>query len=120
MGTISKLPLSGSSQGKAIQVAATSSPGTTIHATGTSATVVDEIWLYCTNNDSVPRNITIEYGSTGATNQITLPIPFKNGLTVLIPGLLVTGDGTQSTTVTAFASAANVISVHGYINRIVQ
>ena len=38
--------LSGSTGGRQIKVVATGTPGTTIHATGTSSTVIDEIELY--------------------------------------------------------------------------
>lgn len=118
MGTISKLPLSGSSQGKSIQISATSSLGTTVHVTGASSTIVDEIWIYCTNNGSVAADITIEYGGTGAANQVIATIQSKSGLTILLAGLVLTGTGSVGTTITAFASTTNVINVLGYINRI--
>ena len=52
MGTISKEILSGSTNGKPIQVSATSSLGDTIHTTLASASVIDEIWLYAQNTGS--------------------------------------------------------------------
>ena len=118
MGTISKQILSGSSQGKPIQVSATGSSGTAIHTTPTSSTVIDEIWLYATNNDTIQRNLTIEYGATGSASEISVAIPSKSGLSLVLTGLILTGDGVNSSNVTAYASATNVISLMGYVNRI--
>ena len=114
MSTIDKVILSGSTQGQPISVAATSTPGTTIHTTGVSATIIDEIWLYATNNDTVSRNLTIEYGS----GNIELAIPAKSGLSLVVTGLVLTGSGVAGTVVRAFASAANQIRIVGYVNRI--
>ena len=115
---ISKEVLSGSTRGRGVLVAATSSTGTTIHTTGTSATTTDEIWLYATNNDTVSRNLTIEFGTTGAANEINLAIAAKTAMSLIIPGLVLRGDGSAGEVVTAFSSATNVITIFGYVNRI--
>ena len=49
MSTFDKLILSGSTNGRGIAVVATATTGTTIHATGTSNTTLDEVWLYANN-----------------------------------------------------------------------
>ena len=119
MATYSKELLSGSTQGKAIKVVATSSVGTTIHATGTSATVEDEIWLYAYNSSSVTSVLTIQFGGTTAVdNDIKLSIPATSGLTLVVPGLILTGTGSAANTVAAYAATANVITISGYVNRI--
>lgn len=118
MGSIAKLPLSGSTQGTPIAVAATGTPGTTVHTTGTSATIVDEVWVYATNIDTVSRNLTIEYGGTGAAQRIEVAIPAKSGLSLVLTGLIITGTGSGTNTIAAFASATNVINLIGYVNRI--
>lgn len=119
MATYSKVLLSGSTQGKAIKVAATASTGTTIHATGTSSTIEDEIWLYAYNSSSVATILTIQFGGTTAVdNDIKLPIPSLSGLTLVIPGLILTGTGSAANTVAAYAATANVITISGYVNRI--
>jgi hypothetical protein len=114
MATITKHILSGSTYGQPISVAATGTPGTTIHTTGTSATIIDEIWLYATNNDTVARNLTIEYGS----GNISLSLLPKTGLTIILTGLVLTGSGSAGTVVKAFASSANQIQLSGYVNRV--
>lgn len=118
MGTISKEILSGSLQGKPIQITATGSTGTTIHTTLASSTIIDEVWLYATNNDTVQRNLTIEYGITGPSSEISVGIPSKSGLSIVTPGLILTGDGSTGSTITAYASVTASISLVGYVNRI--
>ena len=110
MATYSKVLLSGSTQGKAIKVAATTSVGTTIHATGTSATIEDEIWLYAYNSSSAAVVLTIQFGGTTAVdNDIKLSIPATSGLTLVTPGLILTGTGSAANTVAAYAATANQI-----------
>jgi hypothetical protein len=119
MATYSKEKLSGSTQGKAIKVAATASVGTTIHATGTSATIQDEIWLYAYNSSAAAVVLTIQFGGTTAVdNDIKLSIPATSGLTLVVPGLILTGTGSAANTVAAYAATTNVITISGYVNRI--
>ena len=119
MATYTKVLLSGSTQGKPIKVAATSSTGTTIHSTGTSSTIIDEIWLYSQNTSTSPVLLTVEYGGTTAPDQnIQVTVPPQSGLTLVVPGLVLTGTGAAANNVTAFAGTANVLTISGYVNRI--
>jgi len=119
MATYSKVLLSGSTQGKGIKVVATASTGTTIHATGTSSTTEDEIWLYAYNSDTAARLLTIQFGgTTSPDNDIKVTIPSQSGLTLVVPGLVLTGTGAAANTVYAYAATANVITISGYVNRI--
>ena len=119
MATFSKVLLSGSTGGRLIKVAATATTGTTIHATGTSATIEDEIWLYAVNSDTTARKLTIEFGGTTAPDDlIELTVAAESGLVLVVPGLVLVGTGCAARTVTAFAATANVISIGGYVNRI--
>lgn len=119
MATFSKVLLSGSTQGKAIKVAATASTGTTIHATGTSSSVQDEIWLYAYNSSASGVVLTLQYGGTTAVdNDIKITVPGSSGLTLVIPGLILTGTGSAANTIYAYAGTANIITINGYVNRI--
>jgi len=119
MATFTKIALSGSTQGRAVKVAATSSVGTTIHATGTSSTIIDEVWLYAYNSSTGPVSLTIQFGGTTAVdNDIRIDIPPTSGLTLVVPGLILTGTGSAANTVAAYAGTANVITLSGYVNRI--
>jgi hypothetical protein len=119
MATFTKFHLSGSTGGRPIKVAATETAGTTIHTTGTSSSNLDEIWLYANNTDSTERKLTLEYGGVSSPDDlIEITIPAESGLVLIIPGLLLSGDGTSGRTVAAFAATANVINITGYVNRI--
>lgn len=118
MATYSKQLLSGSTQGTPIAVAATTSPGTTIHSTGTSSTTIDEVWLYATNTSSSAVTLTIQYGGTATVNQIQSSIPANSGLTLVIPGLIVTGSGAAANSILAYAGTTNVVNISGYVNRV--
>jgi len=119
MATFSKQLLSGSTGGRLIKVAATASTGTTIHATGTSATIIDEVWLYAVNSDSTDRKLTIEFGGTTSPDDlIEFTVTAESGLYLIVPGLVLTGDGAAARTITAFCASANVVSIGGYVNRI--
>jgi len=118
MATFSKLVLSGSTDGRAIKVAATATPGTTIHTGSATATTIDEIWLYATNTDTTARKLTIEWGGVSSPDDlIELTIPAESGLTLIAPGLLIKGNATPLV-VAAFCATADVVTVHGYVNRI--
>lgn len=119
MATFTKTLLSGSTQGREIKVAATASSGTTIHATGISSTVIDEVWLYAYNSSSAAVTLTIQWGSTSTPDDdIKLSIPATSGLTLVVPGLVLTGTGSAANTVRAYAGTANVVMISGYVNRI--
>lgn len=121
MATFSKIPLSASSGGKGVKIAAISGTGTTIHTSGASSSVVDELWLYCinTNSANTNRKLTIQYGGTvDPDDVIETYIPAESGLILVCPGLIIVGDGATGRTVRAIASAANELIIFGYVNRI--
>jgi hypothetical protein len=118
MATFSKITLSGSTDGKLIKVAATGTPGTTIHTGSATATTYDELWLYAVNSDSTDRKLTIEWGGTTSPDDlIEQTITAESGLILVVPGLVVKGNATQLV-VKAFCASADVVMVGGYVNRI--
>lgn len=119
MATFTKILLSGSTGGRPIKVAASGTPGTTIHTTQASSGVVDEIWLYATNTSVSVVNLTIELGGTTAPDDnIVLAVPAKSGLTLVLPGCVLTGDGSNGRVLRAFGGSANNVNIVGYVNRI--
>jgi hypothetical protein len=119
MATFTKLHLSGSTGGRPIKVAQTATAGTLIHATVDASTTLDEIWLYANNTDTTDRKLTIEYGGvTSPDDLIEITIPAESGLVLIVPGLILSGTGTEPRNVRAFAATANVINITGYVNRI--
>jgi hypothetical protein len=107
---------------------ATANPATmnTIHATPADTTTIDEVWLYATNTSLSVATLTLFYGGTATGSSTSAPnyisIPPQSGLTLITPGLILTGlAGSPATATTIFASAsvASVITISGYVNRIV-
>ena len=119
MAVFSKSILSGSTDGRGILVAATATPGTLIHTGPTVATSLDEIWLYAKNTSASAVKLTVEWGGVTAPNDhIEFTVPAESGLYLITPGLLIKGNAT-ALIVRAFAATTNVVTVHGYVNKIV-
>lgn len=112
-----KRKLSGSTDGKPVKITQTATAGDLLHTAvaGTTAGTFDEIWLWAFNSDTSDRTLTIEFGGATAPDQnIVMTIPFKEGLVPVVPGLILQ----NGLTVKAFASAANVVTVSGFVNAI--
>lgn len=115
MATYSKIALSGSTNGKGIKVAATATLGTTIHTAVAGTSDFDEVWLYCVNSSSSSVKLTIEWGeATAPDGNIEKTVPAEDGLYCIIPGLVLQ----NGCVITAFAASANVLVIHGFVNRI--
>jgi hypothetical protein len=115
---VTKIPLSASTHGRPVKVAATAiASGTTVHTSLASTTDgdCDEIYLWATNTDSATRTLTLGWGGVtdpddlvydaftlpaGAHVQITWGLILRNALIVK-----------------AAASAANVVILSGFVIR---
>lgn len=114
MATFSKIPLSGSTNGKGILVAATATPGTLIHTAVSGTTSFDEVWLYCQNTSTSSVALDVEFGGTATADLIEITIPGESGLVLVVPGLFLN----NSLVVRAWAGTTNVLAIHGYVNRV--
>lgn len=115
MATALKRKLSASTNGRGVLVAATATPGTTVHTSvaGTTAGTFDEIWLYLYNSHTADVVVTIEFGGTTAPNDnVVLTVPTKAGAVLAIPGWILQ----NSTVVSVFAATTNVIVAYGFVN----
>lgn len=123
MATFSKVKLSGSTDGRGIKVAATATPGTTIHTGSATATTYDEVWIYAFNSHSAAVDLTIEWGGTTDPDDLirqTIPLAAGGSYAGKIPvieGLVIKGNATPLV-VKAFASVADKIILFGYVNQI--
>jgi len=121
MATFAKLalqPAGTTGDGLGILVAATATAGTAIHTASSTATTIDEVWLYAYNNHSSDILLTIEYGGvTAPKDVIKQTIITQAGLVLVVPGLVVQGNASAKV-IRAFAATANQISIFGYVNRI--
>lgn len=116
MAQLGKRLLTGSTNGRPILQVAVASPGTTVHTVQTTVTTSgmgDEIWLWAYNADVVPRTLTLELGGTTANDAIKITIDPRSGLVPIIPGLFLN----NAVVVRAYADAANVITITGYVNQ---
>lgn len=114
MPSIAPVLPSGSTNGRQTKVVATATPGTTIHTATSTSGAFDELTLYAVNSDTVSRDLTLELGGTTSpddTIKVTIP-PLVGPVAVLSSHRLNGG-----VVVRAFASAANVIMIHGDVNR---
>ena len=115
---LAKIALSGSTGGRGIKVVATATAGTLLHATGVSATIQDEVWLFAVNSDASDRKLTIEFGDVASPDDtIEVTVPAEGGLQLIVPGLILYGTGAAARNVRAFAASTNVVVVFGFVNR---
>jgi hypothetical protein len=115
MATYSKQKLSSSTDGRGIKVVATATAGTAIHTAVAGSSDWDEVYIYAVNAHTADVILTLEWGGvTDPDDLIEFTIPYKNGLYLVTPGLILqNGLG-----IAAFAATANVISIFGFVNRI--
>lgn len=105
--------LSGSTNGRNIKVAATSTPGTTIHTA--HATSLDELYIYATNTSASDVLLTLEIGgTTSPDDQLKVTIPAQAGNFPVLEGRKITG----SVVLKAFAATGDVINISGDVIRI--
>jgi hypothetical protein len=114
MATFTKTFLSSSVNGASTLVSASATPGTLIHTAQPGITGLDEVWIYADNSASTSVKLTVEFGGTAEKDQIELSIPGESGLVLVVPGLPLN----NSAVVRAFSASANLISVLGYVNRV--
>lgn len=113
MASITKVIPSGSTDGAPIKIGATATAGTLFH-TAAASPALDEVYLYLTNTDTVDRKVTIEFGGATAPDfNVVVVVPAQDTI-LAIAGVPLT----NAKTAKAFAAAANVVNMFGYINRI--
>jgi hypothetical protein len=114
--SISRQLLSGSTNGRMIQVTGTATgSANTIHTAVSGTTNIDEVYLWATNTSVSDVLLTIEFGGTGTANEVDFVIPGQVGLVEVVNKLILN----NSLLVKAFAATGSVINIGGYVNRIV-
>jgi hypothetical protein len=111
-----KRKLSASTNGRGIKVGATATPGTLIHTalSNVASNEWDEVWLRVVNTSGSPVKLTLEWGGTSAPDDLVeITVPAESGFTEVIPGHVLQ----NSVEVRAFAATADVLVVHGFVNR---
>lgn len=119
MAEFSRVMLSGSTQGRPIKISQTASAGNTIHTTGTSASIIDEVTMFGANTDANdPVDVHVQFGgTTSPDDERIVTLPPLSGAVLLVAGDPLTGTGAAGNVVRVYASAANVVTVTGWISR---
>ena len=117
---LSKEFLSASSGGLGIAVTATTSLGTTIHATSTMPNSKDDTWIYAQNNGSAALTVTVEMGSSSTSAQgsrIDKSVGAAEML-LMVPALPIRSTtGGTARTITMYASSSASIVAFGHVMR---
>jgi hypothetical protein len=119
MATYSRLGLSGTTNGRTLQVTSTAGGASSqiVHTAVAGTSAWDEIYIWATNTSGVVATLTIEWGGVSADGDYickTLSIPANSP-----PIPIVTGEVLQNGLLCkAFAGTASVINITGYVNRI--
>jgi hypothetical protein len=106
--------LSGSTNGRPIQITQVATLGDTIHTAVATAGFVDKVWIYLSNTNNVQETVTIEFGAAGAALELDFVVP-ANDTTLAVAGFAIGGAAGQ--VITAYATLANVVNVAGYFER---
>lgn len=114
MATFSKVHLTGSTSGRPISIAATTSPGTAVHTAVSGATDFDEVWLYAKNNTATAVKLTVEFGGVSTSDIIEVTIQGEQGLTCVVAGQPLNG----GLLIKAFCATTTAVDLMGYVNRI--
>jgi len=111
-------PAGTTGDGLGILVVATATAGTAIHTASSTATTIDELWLYAYNDHSSTVVLTVEYGGVATPKDlIKSTLASQAGLVLICAGLVIQGNATAKI-VRAFAATASKVSLFGYVNRI--
>lgn len=106
-------PLSGSTHGRGIKVAATASAGTTIHTGQASTTLTDVVTLYAYNSNTTTETLTLEWGGTTAPDDnMVFYIPPLTTVPIVADLII-----RNSLVVKAFSTTTNKVVLFGFVNK---
>lgn len=107
--------LSGSTNGRPISIAATSSPGTLIHQSINQAgiNIGHQLHLHAINSDSSDHILTLQLGGVTATDDLSIVIKANSQVQEILNGNNLFQNGVV---IRGYADSANKILVYGYIN----
>ena len=122
MATFTKVKLSGAGTTNGPICAYGGTPGgsVTLHTTGTSSSVLDEVWIYAWSQYGADMYLDFEInGVTAFSSNFNV---YANGLNtpqLVIPGFVLSGDGTTGTTIKVVDQQfSGIVYIMGYVNRI--
>ena len=119
MGVLFSSPrvLSGSTDGRPIKVAATSTPGTLLHTGVAGTDDLDHVTLYATNTSATPVKLTLEWGGTTSPDDLVeVYVRGESGLELVADRVPIR----NGLVVRAFGDTTNVVNVVGWFTRTVD
>lgn len=121
MATYTKVKLSGANSFNAPINAFSGSPTpVTIHTTGTSSSVLDEVWIYAWS--MYGQDMYLDFEIAGVGNFSSNHSVYANGINtpqLIIPGFVLSGDGTTGATIkVSDQQFSGTCYIMGYVNRI--
>jgi len=116
MATAVKRLLSGSTDGKNIQITASADPGNLIHTAvaSTTAGTYDEIWLAANLVGAQGCVLVLEFGGNSGVDLITYTLTTGLGLVPILNGMILQ----NSEVVRAYCSLPNYVGILGFVNSI--
>lgn len=117
MAVYSRALLSGSTNGRAIPVAATATAGTLIHTATADTAGFDEVYLWVSNVTGTAATLTVEWGGvTDPGDHIVkaYSIPANSPPIPVVTGQVLKG----GLVCRAFSGTASALNVSGFVNRI--
>jgi len=89
----------------------------TIHTASSTATDIDEVWLWATNVHTADVEVTVGWGRWGyVASNSKFTVPTKAGFYLVVPGLILKGNAGTPKIVNVTASSGH-INFGGYVNR---
>lgn len=113
MAVWSRIPLSGSTDGRPVAISSTGSPGSTVHTAATATQVTDHVYAYAANTATRALLLTMEFGGTASADQIIVSIPSQDGHYKVLDGIPLK----NSLIFRGFATQAAGLAIAGYVNR---
>jgi hypothetical protein len=117
MATYTKRLLSGSTDGRAIPVAATATPGTEVHTAVAGTNNFDEVYVWANNPTNQNRTLTIELGGVVDPGDLVpknFRIPANSPPIPILTGQVLN----NGAVIRAFADQAGGMNLSGFVNRI--
>ena len=117
MAVFSRILLSGSTNGRAIPIAATATPGTLLHTAVAGASAFDELWLWVSNVTGSAATLTVEWGGVtdpGDHMVKQYSIPANSAPIPIAVGQVLNG----GLVVRAFSGTASALNAIGFCNRV--
>ena len=114
-GAITPLFLSGSTNGRGINVTATVPSGAdTVHAAAAGTDQMEYVTIEGVNTHTATVTLTLEYGGTGAGDKITIQIGPDRGFSVVVDRLPIN----NGLVIRAYASVSGVVNLFGQVSSV--